>query len=103
MVLRCRSDSPFELSEKEKRRNLPRFLDSGRPPFPKDSNLQRVSTALVTCDTSDKADEIRANERFWHITDDTMATEFKSKHRWVKPRAIWANLKRRLIAIKSLF
>jgi spermidine synthase len=97
------SDSPFALSEKEKRQNLLKFLDSGRPLFTENSNLQRVLTNLARNDISDKADVIRANERLWHITDDNMATEFKATNRWFKARATWVNLLKRLMAMKSLF
>lgn len=102
------SDSPFAMTRAEKRKNLLKFQNSGKPVFAKDNlALQRVFEELIASDLSDKADLIRNKTGLLHITDNNMATEFKNVNnisRWSKlynSEMTWANLFRKVLSLHS--
>jgi spermidine synthase len=87
------SDSPFTMSKEEKHRSLLKFRNTGVAALSKDTlGFQRLLERLAASDLSDKSEEIRRKQGLWHITDDNMATEFKTKNRWFDPHSTWANL-----------
>jgi spermidine synthase len=72
------SDRPFPDSTAQKRRNLLRFEQNGRPVFAEeDPALREVLDKLAASDLSDRAEALRRQEGLWHIRDDNMAPEFK--------------------------
>jgi len=90
------SDSPVVMSREERRDNLLKFENSGKPVFAEDrSASQRVLQELASSDISDRAEAIRSKKGLWHITDDNMATEFKLRNRWYNPETTWAKLFKR--------
>lgn len=90
------SDSPFAMTNAEKRSNILRFQSLGRPIFAEDNAaLQRVIEELIAADLSDKANLIRKKTGLWQITDDNMATEFKRGNKWYDPETTWAKLFKR--------
>jgi spermidine synthase len=83
------SDSPFEMTREEKLKNLLRFQSNGRPYF--DSNnpyLQNIVMELASADLSDQSDILRGEKGLKAITDDNMASEYKS---WYRPQESWFN------------
>lgn len=87
------SDSPFLMTMEEKRQNLGKFQNAGKPVFHNHSvALRGVLGLLVASDLTDRADEFRERRGLWLITDDNMATEFKITSRWFNPNAAWGNL-----------
>jgi spermidine synthase/MFS family permease len=76
------SDSPFTMSVEERRANLLRFRRDGRPVFDEnDADLRFVLNELAAWPTPDVGDDLRARTDLWHITDDNMATEYKTRPR----------------------
>lgn len=87
------SDRPFSMTVEEKRRNLLKFQNSGKPNLTEsDPALRHVLENLATHDLSDKADEFRKRSDLWFITDDNMATEFKSVNRWFNSKRTWRKI-----------
>lgn len=84
------SDTPFLMTSDEKRQNLLKFRRNGSPVL--DAYIpqtRKVLEELATTETTDKAPEIRLRSDLWCITDDNMATEFKTNSPWFKPDEKW--------------
>jgi hypothetical protein len=84
------SDRPFAMSREDKRRNLLKFQQKGRPVF--EGEAADVLEELLNVDTSDRARAIRHNPGLWYITDDNMAVEFKTNG----PGLWWRSLVKRV-------
>jgi spermidine synthase len=76
-------DQPFDMTPAERRAALARFRHNGRPVFPADDpKLQKLLDDLAAEPLTDVGNELRKRTDLWRITDDNMATEFKTKHPW---------------------
>lgn len=74
------SDRPFTLTVAERRRNLQNFNHNGRPVFAAgDEKLQATLDKFAGMDLSDQGEIMRAKTDLWRISDDNMATEFKTQ------------------------
>jgi len=92
------SDRPFAMTPDEKYKNLLKFQNSGKPVFDRDNDaLGKVLEELVAFDQSDKSDKVRNKKGLWHITDDNMATEFKTGNRCFNPEATWAKTLKKVL------
>ena len=87
------SDTPFSMTTSERRKNLLKFQNSGKPFFANDNvALQSVLDNLVKSDLSDIAPSLLNRTELLRVTDDNMTTEFKREYQWFKKGATWANL-----------
>lgn len=72
------SDSPFNMSNEEKRQNLKLFKDKdGNAFYDKSPEYQKAMEFLINAKLLDVHDSIRFNKNLQLITDDNMAVEFK--------------------------
>lgn len=89
------SDSPFLLKPETIAANLQRFVIRGRRVFDlQDPALREVAEKLANQTWRDVAPELRARRDKRVITDDNMASEYKSEP-WRNPNRTWAALFRR--------
>jgi len=74
------SDSPFDMTDAKKQENLLRFVHDGQQVFDLHDFARRrlLRTHFIDIDMTDQADYWRARKGHWRITDDNMATEYKS-------------------------
>jgi spermidine synthase len=72
------SDSPFALTQEQRRANLLRFRREGKPVFdPHLPELAAILDDLVASDLEDEGPMYRARTDLYCITDDNMASEYK--------------------------
>lgn len=72
------SDSPFDMTELERRENLLQFKEhDGKPVFEHDARHQEILTALSQVPLPDMRQESLATQGLWRVTDDNMAIEYK--------------------------
>lgn len=91
------SDAPFDMTVEERRRNLLGFELHGRPAFsPELPESERVLQELATWPLADEAEALRRRTELIKITDDNMATEYKTRFRWMDPERSWGRLFTRL-------
>jgi predicted membrane-bound spermidine synthase len=89
------SDSAFDMTRDEKAANLLRFVHDGRAVFdPRDpSRRELLISHFLDFDMSDQGPYWRSLPGLWRITDDNMATEYKSidngEDRWEYSLANW--------------
>ncbi|MEO5571597.1 MAG: fused MFS/spermidine synthase [Bacteroidia bacterium] len=87
------SDVPFDQTEDEKRANLLKFHRDGAPVFSTDSANVHVLVNLVRRDLKDKADQLRSRTDLISVSDDNMATEYKTGVRRVyQPKNSWGRI-----------
>src|SRR6185436_1353443 len=87
------SDAPFDQTLEERRTNLLKFSHEGIPVFSGDSVKSSVLENILKRDLSDKAGMLRARTDLFCISDDNMATEYKTGSRKVfQPKNSWGNL-----------
>ncbi len=78
------SDSPFNLTPAQKKKNLLAFIgDNGKPVFahPNEALLETLANAPL----QDIREEILAENNLWLITDDNMASEYKINYAFLPP------------------
>ena len=86
------SDEPFAGSPAERRQRLLQFRRDRCPILdPSGKGTSRVLEELATADLSDKAPEYRRRTDLWLITDDNMATEYKTRSRLLFSPYRWGN------------
>jgi spermidine synthase len=72
------SDSPFDMTELERRANLLQFNEhGGKPVFDQDARHQKILTTLSQVPLPDLRQESLATQGLWRVTDDNMAIEYK--------------------------
>ncbi len=87
------SDSPFIMSEEQKRANLLAFIDDKKTPIFAQVRTKKILEDLVHYSLPDVGEEVRARKDLWLITDDNMATEYK-KGTLMSPslyQSLWGN------------
>jgi spermidine synthase len=73
------SDSPFDMTVEEKKKNLLNFLDSNKLAlFDRDELHRQKLNQLVMQNLEDIGEKMRLQENLWLITDDNMAVEYKN-------------------------
>jgi spermidine synthase len=87
------SDAPFDMTEEERRTNLLKFYNEGTPVFSGDSIKASVLENLVSRNLNDRGDNLRKRTDLVCISDDNMATEYKTGIRRIyQPRNSWAGV-----------
>lgn len=86
------SDRPFDLPADLRRLHLMKFERHGQPVF--SGAAAAVLEEMVAVDTQNRAPELRAATGLWRITDDNMATEFKTNGSGAWWRALWGRVYR---------
>ncbi|MBX5481410.1 MAG: fused MFS/spermidine synthase [Myxococcaceae bacterium] len=89
------SDAPFDQTPEERRRNLLQFVQgpAQRPILdPDNPETAAVLDELVQMPLEDEAEALRARTAQWTVTDDNMATEYKSGVRFFDPEVSWSRL-----------
>ena len=86
------SDSPFNLSEEQKRKNLLDFSDQqGHSLFANTApGYHQVLEDLVHQPLLDIHDAVLAENDLWLITDDNMASEFRIENHFLPPQLYYA-------------
>jgi spermidine synthase len=86
------SDSPFIMTQQQKRENLLRFYRSETPVLnPQVPELQSILEDLVNYELVDLAPAYREKTDLYYISDDNMATEYKIEKKWFDAKAKWAD------------
>lgn len=79
-------DSPFAMTEAQRRENLLRFTDDqGRPLWRQSEALGKVLDKLATQPLPDARDAVLKRGDLWLITDDNMASEFRIENHFLPP------------------
>lgn len=88
------SDSPFPEEFELKKRSLEKFYFDGRPVFdPEDTFLQNELRKLAAYDLSNRRDRIlQSSDLSYLITDDNLASEFKTGKRFFSFRRNWLQM-----------
>ena len=88
------SDSPFDISNEERRQNLLRFKDpDGSPTFLRNEVFKEELERLTKMPLPDMGAELRNSDQFTIITDDNMACEYsKRKGYWFEPNNSWIRM-----------
>jgi spermidine synthase len=84
------SDRPFDMPDDQQRLNLLKFSRNGQRVF---TGLNgQVLEDLLAVETASMGPSLRGREGLWLITDDNMATEFKTNGSGAWWRAFWARI-----------
>ena len=88
------SDSPFDISNEERRQNLLRFKDpDGSPTFLRNEMFKEELERLTKMPLPDMGAKLRNSDQFTIITDDNMACEYsKRKGYWFEPNNSWIRM-----------
>ena len=86
------SDHPFDMTDDQQRQNLMKFSHKGQPVFTGFTGY--VVEDLVVLDTPNLGPALREETGYWRITDDNMATEFKTNGSGAWWRSFWARVYR---------
>ncbi len=76
------SERPFDMPPEQRRANLLRFVHCGKSVFTASPNAQGVLDELTTMPLPDRGEDLRRRTDLRQITDDNMATEFRSNANW---------------------
>ncbi len=82
------SDSPFNMTDEQKRRNLLEFInDKGEQIFSDENQDYRdVREKLISLKLEDIRDQVISEDNLWLITDDNLASEYKIEHSFLPPK-----------------
>ncbi|MCG2583180.1 methyltransferase domain-containing protein [Massilia sp. TS11] len=73
------SDAPFDMTPEERRANLLQFVDSkGEAVLDRDARTRQMLATLSAMKLNEVGDSVRTDARLWTISDDNMATEYKT-------------------------
>lgn len=87
------SDRPFVQDAYQRYQNLLKFEQEGRPVFDQnDPGLRQVLEELALTELKDLRQMVLREKELLRITDDNMATEFKTTRRWYDPAWSWGRL-----------
>ena len=84
------SDHPFDMDDEKQYSNLMKFSHGDQPVF----GAQNVETLddLVAVDLENLAPSLRKRNDLWRVTDDNMATEFKTNGSGAWWRSLWSRV-----------
>jgi spermidine synthase len=71
------SDSPFDMSKAEREKNYPYFFRNSLPAFEKNDSTRIIRNKLINAELPVLRDSL-LRQNFWLITEDNMASEYKS-------------------------
>lgn len=86
------SDSPFDMTDDEKRQNLLQFVNRREEVVFRKPGHSEVLQALATGRLVDEGPALRARRDLVKITDDNMLTEYKCSHCWPREKLTWGAL-----------
>jgi len=84
------SDRPFDMADEQQLLNLMKFSRAGHPVFSY-GNMQ-TTEELMAVNTENMVPSLQRSKNLWRITDDNMATEFKTNGSGAWWRSLWSRI-----------
>ncbi len=72
------SDAPFDMTKEEREKNYPYFLRNEKPVFEKNDSTRLIRNELINTELPEQRAELLKQD-YWLITEDNMASEYKSR------------------------